>query len=136
MTFPYILSSALPYIVDQNFALQWVQEHVRSMSVHMTRSTDECGRSRRSAAIPLRSRYGASLRVRFISSYHWRDTEAWIGAGSVIQHIIAHGGQTEPPLFRAAMTSSTFLPFQYYYNDTIPEVKFLVHYIPFSDSLL
>lgn len=45
-----------------------------------------------------------------------------LGAGSVLQHVVANGGRTEPPLFRAAMTSSTFLPFQYYYNDTIPEV--------------
>ncbi|EIW83627.1 alpha beta-hydrolase [Coniophora puteana RWD-64-598 SS2] len=43
------------------------------------------------------------------------------GAGSVLQHVIANGGNTQPPLFRAAMTSSTFLPSQYYYNDTIPE---------------
>ncbi|KZP26483.1 alpha beta-hydrolase [Athelia psychrophila] len=35
------------------------------------------------------------------------------GAGGVYQHIVAHGGQTSPPLFRAAMTSSTALPPQY-----------------------
>jgi hypothetical protein len=28
----------------------------------------------------------------------------------------------QPPLFRAAMTSSTFLSSQYNYNDRIPEV--------------
>lgn len=44
------------------------------------------------------------------------------GAGSVLQHVIAHGGNTRPPLFRGAMMSSLFLPFQYDYNDTIPEV--------------
>ncbi|KAJ7068817.1 Alpha/Beta hydrolase protein [Mycena amicta] len=31
------------------------------------------------------------------------------GAGSVIQHIIANGGHTEPQLFKNAITSSTFL---------------------------
>ncbi|KAI5117710.1 hypothetical protein M0805_003199 [Coniferiporia weirii] len=43
------------------------------------------------------------------------------GAGSVLQHIVAHGGNTQPPLFRAGMTSSTFLPSQYDYNDAVPE---------------
>ena len=33
-----------------------------------------------------------------------------------------NGGKTSPPLFRAAMTSSTFLPSQYHCNDRIPEV--------------
>ena len=44
------------------------------------------------------------------------------GAGSVLQHVVANGGKTSPPLFRAAMTSSTFLPSQYNFNDRIPEV--------------
>jgi hypothetical protein len=44
------------------------------------------------------------------------------GAGSVLQHVIENGGITSPPLFRAAITSSTFLPSQYYYDDRIPEV--------------
>jgi len=43
------------------------------------------------------------------------------GAGSVLQHVVANGGNTNPPLFQAAMTSSTFLPSQYKYNDQIPE---------------
>ncbi|KAJ7723824.1 Alpha/Beta hydrolase protein [Mycena maculata] len=43
------------------------------------------------------------------------------GAGSVLQHLVANNGQTEPQLFRGAITSSTFLPSQYNYNDPIPE---------------
>ncbi|KAJ3905868.1 Alpha/Beta hydrolase protein [Lentinula edodes] len=43
------------------------------------------------------------------------------GAGSVLQHIVAQDGQTSPQLFRGAITSSTFLPSQYMYNDPIPE---------------
>lgn len=45
------------------------------------------------------------------------------GAGSVLQHIVARGGHTDPPLFRAAIMQSPFLPFQYHYNDPIPEVS-------------
>ncbi|KAI5117711.1 hypothetical protein M0805_003200 [Coniferiporia weirii] len=43
------------------------------------------------------------------------------GAGSVLQHIVAHSGNTQPSLFRAGMTSSTYLPPQYNYDDAIPE---------------
>ncbi|KAJ7446375.1 Alpha/Beta hydrolase protein [Mycena latifolia] len=46
------------------------------------------------------------------------------GAGSVLQHVIANNGQTKPQLFRAAITSSTYLPFQYHYNARIPELFF------------
>ncbi|KAF7346430.1 Carboxylic ester hydrolase [Mycena sanguinolenta] len=47
------------------------------------------------------------------------------GAGSVLQQVVAHNGATTPKLFRAAITSSTFLPSQYNYNDTIPQVRIL-----------
>jgi len=43
------------------------------------------------------------------------------GAGSVLQHLVAHGGNTQPPLFHRAMTSSTFLPNQYNFDDKVPE---------------
>ncbi|KAF8801550.1 alpha/beta-hydrolase [Phlegmacium glaucopus] len=46
------------------------------------------------------------------------------GAGSVLQHVIANDGNTRPPLFRAAITSSTFLPSQYHYNDPISEALY------------
>ncbi|KAH7928321.1 alpha/beta-hydrolase [Leucogyrophana mollusca] len=44
------------------------------------------------------------------------------GAGSVLQHLVANGGNTQPPLFAAAITSSTFLPSQYNYNDRVPQL--------------
>ncbi|KAJ7791801.1 alpha beta-hydrolase [Mycena olivaceomarginata] len=44
------------------------------------------------------------------------------GAGSVLQQVVAHGGQTKPKLFRGAITSSSWLPSQYRFNDPIPEV--------------
>ncbi|KAF7315710.1 Carboxylic ester hydrolase [Mycena indigotica] len=46
------------------------------------------------------------------------------GAGSVLQQVVANNGQTKPQLFRGAITSSTFLPSQYKYNDRIPELIF------------
>ncbi|KAJ7601717.1 Alpha/Beta hydrolase protein, partial [Mycena rosella] len=44
------------------------------------------------------------------------------GAGSVLQHVVANGGETQPQLFRGAITSSSWLPPQYNYNDRIPEL--------------
>lgn len=64
------------------------------------------------------ARYSLSSNIVFIYCFV-------SGAGSVLQHIVAHGGNTQPPLFRIAMTSSTFLPSQYNYNDRIPEVSFV-----------
>ncbi|KAJ7074583.1 Alpha/Beta hydrolase protein [Mycena amicta] len=46
------------------------------------------------------------------------------GAGSVIQHALAHNGKTEPKLFRAAITSSTFIPSQYPYDHWVPQTRF------------
>ncbi|KAL4263890.1 Carboxylic ester hydrolase [Pleurotus pulmonarius] len=43
------------------------------------------------------------------------------GAGSVLQHVVARDGGTNPPLFRAAMSSSSFLPSQYPFNGAVPE---------------
>ncbi|KAF7351809.1 COesterase domain-containing protein [Mycena venus] len=46
------------------------------------------------------------------------------GAGSVLQQVIAHGGQTKPKLFRGAITSSSWLPSQYRFDDPVPELAF------------
>ena len=37
--------------------------------------------------------------------------------------MVANKGNTWPPLFKQAMTSSTFLPSQYNYDDPISEVR-------------
>ncbi|THU75139.1 alpha/beta-hydrolase, partial [Dendrothele bispora CBS 962.96] len=74
-------------LLDQDFALRWVQAHISKFGGDPTRVT------------------------------------IW-GAGSVLQHVVANNGQTDPPLFRAAMTSSTFLPSQYQFNDPIPEALY------------
>ncbi|KZV68230.1 alpha/beta-hydrolase [Peniophora sp. CONT] len=78
-------------LLDQQFALQWVQDHISKFGGDPSQVTI----------------YGESA-----------------GAGSVLQHIVAHGGNTQPPLFRAAMMDSPFLPFQYEYNDPMNEVIF------------
>ncbi|TFK98312.1 Alpha/Beta hydrolase protein [Pterulicium gracile] len=46
------------------------------------------------------------------------------GAGSVLQHIVAHKGKTSPPLFQRAIASSPYLPSQYKYNDPIPKALY------------
>ncbi|KAJ7587111.1 Alpha/Beta hydrolase protein [Mycena floridula] len=51
----------------------------------------------------------------------WGDSA---GAGSVLQHLVAHDGQTEPQLFRGAITSSPYSLPQYHYNDRIPELMY------------
>jgi carboxylesterase type B len=43
------------------------------------------------------------------------------GGGSVLQHLISRDGQASPKLFRAGISSSSFLPSQYKFNDAIPE---------------
>ncbi|KAG1753271.1 Alpha/Beta hydrolase protein [Suillus lakei] len=78
-------------LLDQNYALQWVQAYISGFGGDPTKVTI------------------------------WGESA---GAGSVLQHLVAHGGNTQPPLFRAAMTSSTFLPPQYNYNDRIPEMLY------------
>ncbi|KAJ7262699.1 alpha beta-hydrolase [Mycena haematopus] len=46
------------------------------------------------------------------------------GAGSAILHMIANNGKTSPSLFRAIMSSSSFLPSQYPYDAPIPQTLF------------
>ncbi|KAK0463609.1 Alpha/Beta hydrolase protein [Desarmillaria tabescens] len=75
-------------LLDQQFALQWVQTHIAKFG-------------------------GDPSRVTI-----WGESA---GAGSVLQQVIANDGHTSPPLFRAAITSSTFLPSQYAFNDVVPE---------------
>ena len=106
--------SPLTSPVDQQFALKWVQEHVRIFhsSAIFSRSTDI-------GIFCLQiSKFGGDPKKVTI----WGESA---GAGSVIQQVVANGGKTNPSLFRAAITSSTYLPSQYKYNDRIPEVHLM-----------
>ncbi|KIM80547.1 hypothetical protein PILCRDRAFT_72971 [Piloderma croceum F 1598] len=78
-------------LLDQNFALQWVQRHISLFGGEPSKVTI----------------WGQSA-----------------GAGCMLQHMVAHGGRTEPPLFRAILMNSPFLPFQYPFNDPIPETLY------------
>ncbi|KAJ7149023.1 Alpha/Beta hydrolase protein [Mycena crocata] len=46
------------------------------------------------------------------------------GAGAMLQHVVAHGGNTQPPLFRAVIANSPILNSQYQFNDLIPEALY------------
>ena len=94
--------------MDQQAVLQWTQDFVRYISQHLF------------LAILLISGQihlfgGDPSRVTI-----WGESA---GAGSVLQHMVAHGGNTQPPLFQQAITSSTFLPSQYNFDDPIAEVS-------------
>jgi len=46
------------------------------------------------------------------------------GAGSVLQHLVAHGGEVRNPLFHTAIASSPFLPPQFIWDDPVNEVLY------------
>lgn len=115
--------------VDQRYAMQWMQKNA-SVIVYTTGRLSSyvlVHRLQHSVEILLGLLSGANPLVRDMWSPRLKSTELicnWFpGAGAVIQHIVADGGNTQPPLFANAITSSTFLPSQYQYNDRVPQVR-------------
>ncbi|KIM92464.1 hypothetical protein PILCRDRAFT_57666 [Piloderma croceum F 1598] len=86
-------------LLDQHFALKWVQQYVSAKLLLL---------------------FGGDPTKVTI----WGQSDDWIGAGSVLQHVVAHAGRTDPPLFRAAITTSAFLPPQYAADDPIPTLLY------------
>ncbi|KZP26489.1 alpha/beta-hydrolase [Athelia psychrophila] len=101
-------------LLDQNFALQWVQKYISSVS-----SSPAIRRLKLLTSI--------SNAAMICFTLHNADHDLFYaaGAGSVLQHVVAHGGRTQPPLFRAAITSSTALPSQYPGDGLIPSVRII-----------
>ena len=65
---------------------------------------------------------GENLPVRAPQpSLHVLASQCTLGAGAVLQQLVANGGETRPPLFNSAILSSIYYPPQYNYNDPIPE---------------
>ncbi|KAF8158970.1 Alpha/Beta hydrolase protein [Mycena galopus ATCC 62051] len=88
-------------LLDQDFALRWVNKNIHKFGPDHQPESPPSGDPAQVAI------WGQSA-----------------GAGSVIQHLVARNGKTSPKLFRAAMTSSTFLPSQYQYNSRVPQALF------------
>lgn len=84
-------------LLDQEYALQWVQRHIYYFG-------------------------GDNSHVTI-----WGESA---GAGSVMNQVLAHGGNTvhalglDQPLFTAAILSSNFAPAQYEYNASEPEALY------------
>ena len=97
--------------VDQDFALRWVNKNIHLFGGDPTKVTI----------------WGESAGKLTIFHHHQSLEHHFSGAGSVLQHVVAQNGKTEPKLFRAAITSSTFLPSQYEYNARVPEVRKRLH---------
>ncbi|KAJ7238019.1 Alpha/Beta hydrolase protein [Mycena rebaudengoi] len=93
-------------------------------SIRTLRYDGSIGISRNLAVILQKLPFGASQLVILPFSNSLVISLFASGGGSVLQHIIANNGQTQPPLFRGAIASSPFLPSQYRYNDRIPELIF------------
>ena len=113
--------------MDQRAALEWVQQHVcYATYILVRRSADYYPRFIHLVETLRKLQFGACQPVRHILipslSKLINFTE---GADSVMQHMIADGGDTQPPLFRAGISSSLFMPPQFKFDDPIPEVGVL-----------
>ncbi|KAF7335517.1 Carboxylic ester hydrolase [Mycena venus] len=95
-------------LLGQDFALRWVNQHISKFGGDPSRVTIWGVLASTLVSLPV---------IKIVSL-------GIVGAGSVLQHVVANDGNTSPQLFRATITNSTFLPSQYSYNDRIPELLY------------
>ncbi|KAJ7442601.1 Alpha/Beta hydrolase protein [Mycena latifolia] len=98
-------------LLDQDFALRWVNKHAETAFSGDPEKVTIWGQSAGTGLLSLVRIPGLKCSLP-------------VSAGSVLQHIVANNGRTRPQLFRAGITSSTFLPSQYGYNDRVPQTLF------------
>ncbi|KAG1758247.1 Alpha/Beta hydrolase protein [Suillus occidentalis] len=106
-------------LLDQNYALQWIQQYISLFGGDPTKVTI----------------WGQSAGELKLTTLVTINLNSFFEAVALYYSMsVAHGGNTQPPLFRAAMTSSMFLSSQYNYNDRIPEIMYSMVLIPSTHS--
>jgi hypothetical protein len=144
LTFPVLSSFPLLICfhagpVDQQFALRWVQDNIAKVRLSPRRAEQSADRRlpNSSAVIPRTLRCGANPPAPEAStSKYVPSTPSSTLSGQPLtfvlsaSQIIANGGNTQPPLFNAAILASPFEPPIFAYNASKPQVRHFVILCP------
>lgn len=118
--------------VDQQFALRWVQDNIAKVRLSPPRAAQSADRCLPNSSAETRrtSRCGANPPAPEASTNKYvPSTPSSSLSGQPLtsvlsaSQIIANGGNTQPPLFNAAILASPFEPPIYTYNASKPQVR-------------